>query len=262
VSSLKIGLVSSCGEEREQLAKLLENNGVELVYNIKPEDISGSHIAEEELNVWLLNIDDDSWHDAVDDLLDESEVSVFFSEPGTLGKQSHPEFWCNNLLERLYEISGVPRPSEIESVTDTEQVQSEVKQESTVGFETNEEKNELEQDTDASLEAPRPLENAIEELEVSTVGLPSEIAADLVNELESLSPVLSHEVEVIEPAEAILLNESQLAPESELEVETELEATPEPSLDFESDSENLNLEDLSDFELDDFDAPSGQLKYF
>ena len=107
MSKLSIGLVTSPSEESKQLIDLLESQGVDVLYQIAPAEIESVHIENETLNVWLLSVDDDHWHDNIDQLLDESDASIYFNEPGTLSKQSHPEYWSQKLVSRLYELSGI-----------------------------------------------------------------------------------------------------------------------------------------------------------
>jgi chemotaxis response regulator CheB len=189
VSSLKVGLVTSCSNESDLLVKLLKSEGVELIHNISPSEILSSHAEDENLHVWLLNVDDDSWHDAIDNLLDESEVPVYFSEPGLLAKQTHPEFWCKNLLDRLFEITGLKKDPEPKEAVHAEPVVAQV------DLESNNNIASKIDNVDLSV-TDTPLSNSLDELEISTVGLPSDIAAELVNELESLSPVLAESPEL------------------------------------------------------------------
>ncbi len=216
VSGLKIGLVASDNDETSLLVSLLENEQAEVTYNIPPSAITELHIASTDIHVWLLKVDDDSWHDAVDDLLDESEVPVFFSEPGTLEKQSHPEYWCRKLIERLFEITGLNSEAqssvsenevnEVEPVNQLDQEESARVETSTVETtnavttttETTTAVTEVEpQETEETVSDP--LEKSIDELAISSVDLPSDIAAELVSELEDLSPVLDEVPDVSQP---------------------------------------------------------------
>ncbi len=72
MSGLKIGLVTSVNEESEQLVSLLKQRSVEVVFNILPSDITDEHVSSDKMHVWLLKVDDESWDDAIDHLLDES----------------------------------------------------------------------------------------------------------------------------------------------------------------------------------------------
>ncbi len=170
MSKLSIGLVTSPSEESDQLIKLLEELGIEITYHISPDEIKPEHIQAENLNVWLLNVNDDDWHDNIDQLLDESEASIYFNEPGNLSKQSHPQYWCKNLVSRLYELTGIDESSPEAS----DKVSAEAQQ--------------VEPQGDS-------LTSALDELETNSVGIPSEIAADLVSELETISPELEASIE-------------------------------------------------------------------
>ena len=231
MSGLKIGLVASGSDESKQLASLLENNGAEIVHNIVPEKISDEHVEDESLHVWLLNVDDDSWHDAIDHLLDESETPVYFSEPGTLAKQSHPEYWCTNLLTRLYEITGLEQEPEEppEVLVEPEPVPEPVENEKPA-----EEAASEQTQNSVTEEAETPLSKSLDDLEVSTVDLPSDIAAELVSELESISPVLSEDISNTTQAEK--------ATQAEKTSEAVSETTAEESSDTTSSEENIDVE--------------------
>ncbi|MCW9016487.1 MAG: hypothetical protein OQJ89_05965, partial [Kangiellaceae bacterium] len=236
MSGLKIGLVTSVNDESEQLTELLQNNRAEIVYNISPSEITDKHVEESDLHVWLLNVDDDSWHDAVDHLLDESEVPVYFSEPGTLAKQSHPEFWCSNLLDRLYEITGLTK-DEVESHNETtpDDETSEVSHVASSGSSATQPAPSKSVDSAPTItpgtaasdvrELEAELDASIEALELSTVDLPSDIAAELVSELEDISPVLSEELTSSNEKPSTAVNEPVLASDETTLNETELSET-------------------------------------
>ena len=124
MSKLSIGLVSTHSEESKQLIELLKNQGVEVLYYITPSEIENYHMENQALNVWLLSVDDDHWHDNIDQLLDESDASIYFNEPGVLSKQSHPEYWSEKLVSRLYELSGFTEDTNVgvkDSITSTDE---------------------------------------------------------------------------------------------------------------------------------------------
>ncbi|TQV89026.1 chemotaxis protein CheB [Aliikangiella coralliicola] len=292
MSGLKIGLVTSASDEGEQLVQLLHARNAEIVYNITPEEISNQHVEDTELHVWLLNVDDDSWHDAIDHLLDESETPVYFSEPGTIAKQTHPEYWCGNLIERLYEITGLEK-----TVEETEP-SAEVISKETLEAAVSEEKPS----TETELQSDSSLSSSLDELEMSTIGIPSDIAAELVSELETISPVLTEELPKVEPVAGVTasedsIDENQIGEELIGEDPTTEEKTPETSEsspsagrigttvhieipefeeqnlqideDTQTEEESINLDDdsnidgtetdfeleqLGDFELEDFDS--------
>ena len=205
MSNLSIGLVTSPSEESKQLISLLEALGVQVAYHITPQDISSLHIEDESLNVWLLNVDDDHWHDNIDQLLDESDASIYFNEPGTLSKQSHPDFWCQKLVSRLYELTGlteetiaqqkVSEPKIQKASPATEKIVSSASKSQTKiePAQSGSPRNKPEEKV--TLESADELSSALDQLETSSIGLPSDIAADLVSELESISPDLDNAIE-------------------------------------------------------------------
>lgn len=218
MSNLSIGLVTSPSEESKQLISLLENLGVIVSYHISPEEIQSHHIEDEVLNVWLLNVDDDHWHDNIDQLLDESEASIYFNEPGTLAKQSHPEYWSEKLVTRLYELTGLvsddvsndPQEEVQSELPQSEPQQSEPQRSESLRSEapqkmgavveppveqpvslTEEVGQSIEKSSSKNeIESADNLSSALDELETNSIGLPSEIAAELVSELEDISPDL------------------------------------------------------------------------
>ncbi|WP_196138752.1 chemotaxis protein CheB [Aliikangiella sp. G2MR2-5] len=274
MSGLKIGLVTSVDEESAQLVSLLESQAAQIVYNISPAEIQDEHIGDQSIHVWLLNVDDDSWHDAVDHLLDESEIPVYFSEPGTLTKQSHPEYWCANLIERLYEITGLEK-SEVESEPELEsepealsQAGPEIEGESgeeVSGMQASDEvasANELNSLTlaeGASLdieEMERSLDESLNELEITSVGLPKDIAAELVSELEDISPVLSEDVMGLEQVETT----QDIQQKADADAETEHEPlVEEVVIEQELQQEELVGENESSDSLDEFELQLDQL---
>lgn len=170
MAHLKIGLVTPDNEESRLLIKLIQVNAAELSHNISPDQISRQHIDDNNVDVWLLSVDDESWDDSVDELLDKSTIPVYFNEPGTLSKQDHPEFWCANLIDRLYEMTGLQKTSP----TNNETVNS-----SSV--------------TDKKM----PLVDSLDKLDKSTTSkLPKKIASELVSELETLKPFLKEKTPV------------------------------------------------------------------
>lgn len=267
MSNLSIGLVTSPSEESKQLISLLEALGVQVTYHITPQDILSLHIEDESLNVWLLNVDDDHWHDNIDQLLDESDASIYFNEPGTLSKQSHPDFWCQKLVSRLYELTGLTEetiaqqkvsqakiqkaaPSTEKMVSSASKSQTKIKPiESTQAGSPH-----TKPETKVSLESADELSSALDQLETSSIGLPSDIAADLVSELESISPDLDNAIE-----DSVSL-ESKLSFEHDIETDDFLSSDHEFSLENEDDKFSIldekiepeaePIEDFSELNLD------------
>ena len=260
MSNLSIGLVTLPSEETNQLISFLEKLGVQIVYNIAPDQIQDFHIENEELNVWLLNVDDDHWHDNIDQLLDESDASIYFNEPGTLRKQSHPEYWCQNLVNRLYELTGLTNSAKLQPETsETSETSSEKIEVENESHEA-EIKKDLSYSTEESIEISEHLTSALDELESTSIGLPSEIAAELVSELEEISPDLNSSVEndsnvgnedlsFDEELSDLALDETELDQMAEsFENTEELERFEEAGDDFLQDekSDELEIESFSD----------------
>ena len=239
MSGLKIGLVTSVNEESEQLVSLLKERSVEVVFNILPSDITDDHVSSDEMHVWLLKVDDESWDDAIDHLLDESEVPVYFSEPGTLAKQSHPEYWVNNLITRLYEITGLTQDQEASPISEEQSSEADIQP--TVSPELSE--------TDQ-------LGKSLDALEISTVGLPSDIAAELVSELENISPVLTESLDSHKTTNEFVDTNTEVIPEleekSSSNVATDPESETEFNLDIDENETNVEL-DTSSHEIESVD---------
>ena len=261
MSNLSIGLVTLPSEETNQLISFLEKLGVQIVYNIAPDEVQDFHIENEELNVWLLNVDDGHWHDNIDRLLDESDASIYFNEPETLSKQSHAEYWCQNLVNRLYELTGLTDSLELQAGTEASLEGSDVKNDSSddqIEITSMDVDNEVEEKVsfsavdsiEESIEAGDQLTSALDELESNSIGLPSDIAAELVSELEDISPDLNTYVE-----------ESLSLTDEPKEAETiEISAPIDTSLDVDSNIVNEELsvdedlsfdEEISDIALDE-----------
>ncbi|MGX5172836.1 chemotaxis protein CheB [Aliikangiella sp. IMCC44653] len=243
MSSLKIGLVASSSDESQLLVNLLTQSGAQIVHQIEASEINDEHLEDQSIHVWLLCVDDDSWHDQIDHLLDESEIPVYFNEPGTLQKQSHPEFWCSNLLNRLYEMTDIEPDDNSSSVSEAKVTSDE---ETTSDDEiTSQNEVELSENNRAS-EASEPtssiadnlnLETSLEELDLNSVGLPDDIAAELVSELESLPSVLAAEEEQFATDENSIETSPLAEPETVAEeVEIDFEHLPNEPVE-----ENFNI---------------------
>jgi len=259
VSNLSIGLVTSPSEESKQLISLLEALGVQVSYHITPDEILSSHIEDESLHVWLLNVDDDHWHDNIDQLLDESEASIYFNEPGTLSKQSHPDYWCQKLVSRLYELTGLSTESASKSnepalkseglVSPASQSSSDIEQTaSKPSLQSNDDSIQSKPGPTATLDSADELSSALDQLETNSIGLPSDIAADLVSELESISPDLDTSIEDSLSLEAELSLDQDFSIDEELSLDDELNELS--ILDEKIELEADQLDDFSEITLD------------
>lgn len=218
MSNLSIGLITSPSEESQQLISMLQALDIQVLYHIAPEEINSQHIEDANLNVWLLNVDDDHWHDNIDLLLDESDASIYFNEPGTLNKQAHPEYWCSNLANRLYELTGIKKQAEVSQTKVDQSANDDVAQASVQPTEQpSNAESEIKPVDDSQVVAPVMLDesidlsSALDELELSSIGLSSDVAAEIVSELESISPDL--EVSLGEP----IMTEEVIAEKPEIQ---------------------------------------------
>ena len=272
MSNLSIGLVSSEDQESKTLVALLQEQGIEVTYHLTPEEISEEHTESIEVNVWLLSVDDDHWHDNIDTLLDESDASIYFNEPGSLNKEEHLEYWCRNLVSRLYEVSGLENQTKnlkpeltesqnsslnsqesaqelypVEDVSiETNSVESEYVEFEPVELSSVEpnqtEKNKIEQTSTESDASISILDSALDELQTTSIGLPSDIAAELVSELEDISPELESSLENEQPIES---NDNELMDKSHLSDEIVFD---EPEINkLELDEKSLSTEETFDF---------------
>jgi chemotaxis response regulator CheB len=268
VSNLSIGLVSSEDQESKTLVRLLQEQGINVAYHLTPEEISSEHAESTEINVWLLSVDDDHWHDNIDILLDESDASVYFNEPGSLSKEEHLEYWCRNLVSRLYEVSGLEKQIENEKSERQQSASSELEinfsetiklkaiKESNEVLDLSElgtiEPNAIEPDAIEPHASISILDSALDELQTTSVGLPSDIAAELVSELEYISPQLdSFQLHSLQQ-EASLNDEIQV---ESIEVEPEDDFNISNDIVFDNvlqeaidlDDEELSTEETLDF---------------
>ncbi len=101
---LTIGLIASDLEISSKLSALLGENGVILKQCLSLSDLNESHVLLNDLDIWLVDLAEDDWNDALDVLLDEAEVPVLMNEQQALFNQVHPEFWVRKLLVRLGEL--------------------------------------------------------------------------------------------------------------------------------------------------------------
>ncbi len=105
---LRIGLVGNGDAASDRLTRLLAEQGIHIVYALQPDAIDEEHIAARDIDVWLFDIDDASWSDAIDALMDGSPVPVFFNEHAAINRQPHVEYWCRNLITRMQELVSEP----------------------------------------------------------------------------------------------------------------------------------------------------------
>lgn len=188
MSNLSIGLISSKDQESKMLVTLLQEQGIDVNYHLTSAEISTEHIESTRVSVWLLSVDDEHWHDNIDTLLDESDASIYFNEPGSLLKEEHPEYWCRNLVSRLYEVSGLEK-NKAKKNPNTQD--NELRLPAT---DPNEQDSLTPSLTDKksfeSDESISNLDSALDELQTTSLGLSTDVAAELVSELEDITPQL------------------------------------------------------------------------
>lgn len=102
---LRVGLIGSGDNNTNTLLRLLVEQGIHIVYTLTPKDISNAHINEKNLDVWLLDLDDAHWHNNLDELMDNSNVPIFFNEHQSIEQQTHVEYWVRNLISRMEELA-------------------------------------------------------------------------------------------------------------------------------------------------------------
>lgn len=238
---LSIGLITSGGDETQQYLSLLKRHEVNAELQLSPSDIQPQHIANNQLNVWLLDIDDDDWTDELDDLLDQSEVPVFFHERGSLFKQSHPNYWVEKQIERLYEMAGLELPSQ-DSDEQTDTSESGVS-ESSLAQQTP---SEASASTEAEDAASR-LDNATEQLSSTLLDLANQgglsDSNDLVDPIQQVADELSGEDEL---SDTDFFNEDNF-------LDTD-ETTRDATEKFNKES-NLAETDITDTDITETDSP-------
>ncbi|WMS85879.1 chemotaxis protein CheB [Pleionea litopenaei] len=191
---LSIGLISSGGDETDQYVQLLKQHSVAIAEQLQPSDISLDHISDDSLNVWLLDIEDEDWTDSLDDLLDQSRVPVFFYERGSLAKQSHPDFWVEKQIERLFEMAGLEyQQEEPESESSLEHPAHETVENQAEHSDTSEIHTPLPtEETEASVSR---LEQATEDLSSTLLDFAKDVPADqmdsLTDPIESIADELA-----------------------------------------------------------------------
>ncbi len=111
--SLRIGVIGS-GASSQKLTRLLAEQGLSILHAISPSDITDEHINARDIDVWLLDLADADWNDALDDLMDRSSIPIFFNEHGAVDRQQHLDYWSRNLISRIQELVS---DSDLEPVT-------------------------------------------------------------------------------------------------------------------------------------------------
>ena len=102
--ALRIGLIGSGDESSSKLLRLLTEQDMQVVHVLLPGELTDAHIAASDLDVWLLDLDDSHWHDQLDELMDRSSVPIFFNEHQSIEGQQHLDYWCRNLIGRMFEL--------------------------------------------------------------------------------------------------------------------------------------------------------------
>lgn len=270
--TLSIGLITSAGNETEQYVNLLQQHQVAVGVRLHPSEIAAEHIANNSLHVWLLDIDENDWTDQLDDLLDQSQVPVFFHERGSLSSQSHPEFWIEKQLERLYDMAGLPLPEDepptnIDSPELTDVGVSNEAEDSVSRLEqvTEELSSTLKNLASDSAESSSMINDVVEEVEQ----VAHELEPDSENWNESdLDFDLNSSVEALDSEEQDFLegSEDEFVAEHSENLQDESDALVEPSeIEFELSDNSLDqsisdsvddelMADHLDNDLDDFAA--------
>lgn len=107
--ALRIGLIGSGDDSSSKLLRLLTEQGMQIVHALLPNELTDAHIAASDLDVWLLDLDDSHWHSQLDELMDRSPVPIFFNEHQSIEGQQHLDYWCRNLISRMFElVADVP----------------------------------------------------------------------------------------------------------------------------------------------------------
>ncbi|MFZ5841483.1 MAG: chemotaxis protein CheB [Pseudomonadota bacterium] len=107
--ALRIGLIGSGDDSSSKLLRLLTEQGMQIVHALLPKELTDAHIAASDLDVWLLDLDDSHWHSQLDELMDRSPVPIFFNEHQSIEGQQHLDYWCRNLISRMFElVADVP----------------------------------------------------------------------------------------------------------------------------------------------------------
>ena len=103
---LRVGLIGSGDDNSNTLLRLLVEQGIQIVHALEPKDLTEQHIRDSHLDVWLLDLDDAHWHNKLDELMDHSNVPIFFNEHQSIAQQAHLDYWARNLITRMEELAG------------------------------------------------------------------------------------------------------------------------------------------------------------
>lgn len=185
--TLSVGLITSGGSETEQYVTLLEQHGVTIKQRVTSQEITTDHIGDDQLHIWLLDIDDEDWTDSLDDLLDQSHVPVFFHERGSLNKQSHPDYWVEKQIDRLYEMAGIER---IQQLSDEEHAIDSASSSASDQHPTPEISS---QETQESVEKLEQATNELTDTLVSLAGEQNDDVSSLVEPISDIAAELKHQ---------------------------------------------------------------------
>lgn len=228
---LSIGLITSGGEESDQYVALLQQSGVKLQKSISPSEIGNDEISQTDLHVWLLDIEDEDWTDPLDDLLDQSSVPVFFHERGSLSKQSHPDYWVEKQIDRLYEMAGLSPPTQsnddhdVNEKHDSDQAQADLPS-STV--------ESVSLETDDS---------------VDRLNLATEQLAETIQDLAEIGE--TNPKDLAEPIQEVA---DELSQDLDFDLESELNIESDFSDEFEDADKSLDFDDTATFEANELSS--------
>ncbi len=102
--SFTIGLIAPDDQLSQMLSDELQRQQIQIHYRLQPNQLTEQHIEIQDIDIWLVSIDDDDWNQHVDALLDHSVAPLFFNEHSALASSLDWQFWCYKLIQRLKKV--------------------------------------------------------------------------------------------------------------------------------------------------------------
>lgn len=118
----KVGVIADTTFLRHVVSHALESEGYEIVANTAPNQIDFEMVSSDELDVWLVELEDqDQWVDVIDALLDHAHAPIFFGD-GQAPPQTSIQFprWQRRIFTKISDIVGEPAGT----VQQTEEIQT------------------------------------------------------------------------------------------------------------------------------------------
>lgn len=109
MTTTKVALLASAAQQRKQLKKLLEKNGIEIVVNEAASEGYLKKLAASQAKVLLISIsDDDDDNGIVDSITENTEIPILFNDSSTADNSNADSSvaWIRKLAEKLIDMAA------------------------------------------------------------------------------------------------------------------------------------------------------------